>query len=103
MVNKSVDSITMPKWVASAILIAVLAFMAQSWWARSNDHDAMIRIETRLEDTQKSLEKTDAQNRAYQGDMQAWREVMNGNLKTIQGMLTQAQTDKLEKYKPKTQ
>jgi hypothetical protein len=96
-VNKQVESITMPKWVASAFLIAILAFMAQSWWARAADHDAMIRIETRLEDTQKALDKKEAQDKAYQGDMQAWKDIMNGNMKTIQGMLTQAQLDRLEK------
>jgi hypothetical protein len=96
-VNKNVESITMPKWIASAILIAFLAFIAQSWYARSADHDAMIRIETHLEDTQRALDKKEALDKAWQGDRQAWEGIMNGNLKTIQGMLSQSQIDALNK------
>ena len=93
----------MPKWIAICVLAAFLAFMAQSWWARSADHDAMIRIETKLELAQHDAEKAQQDLKAYQGDMQAWREVMNGNLKQIQGMLSQAQADKIDRYKSKSQ
>src|SRR5438132_12865820 len=101
VVNEKIDSVTMPKWIAVCILGAFLAFAGQSWFARSADHDAMIRIETKLEDAQKALDKSQAENRAYQGDMQAWREVINGNLKKVEGMLTEAQIEKLDKYHSK--
>jgi hypothetical protein len=92
-VNKNIDSITMPKWVAICVLGAFLAFMGQSWWARSADHDAMIRIETKLEAATEAANKAEAEQKARNGDMQAWREVMNGNLKEIKGMLSQQQID----------
>lgn len=97
MVNKHIDSITMPKWIAAGILAAFLAFMAQSWWARSADHDAMIRIETRLEEAIKATEKAQTEQNARNGDMQAWREVMNGKLSEIKGMLSQQQIEALDK------
>lgn len=97
VVNKHIDSITMPKWIAAGILAAFLAFMAQSWWARSADHDAMIRIETRLEEAIKATEKAQTEQNARNGDMQAWREVMNGKLSEIKGMLSQQQIEALDK------
>lgn len=100
-VNKNVDSVTMPKWIAVAILTAFLAFMVQSWWARSADHDAMIRIETRLEEAVKAAEKAQTEQNLRNGDMQAWREVMNGKLSEIKGMLTQQQIEELNKSKRK--
>lgn len=103
VVNNSIDSITMPKWVASAILIAVLAFGAQSWWARSVDHDTMVRIETELRDAKEVEKESKDEQRRLNGDMQAWREVMNGNQKQIIGMLSQSQTDSLEKQKKSNQ
>lgn len=99
VVNKSVDSVTMPKWVASAILIAILGFGVQSWWARSSDHDTMIRIEARLEALRESNSKVEAEQKATNSDMQAWREVMNGNQKQIIGMLSQQQIDSLAQMK----
>ena len=103
IVNNSVDSVTMPKWVASAILIAILAFGAQSWWARSVDHDTMVRIETELRDAKEAEKEAKDEQRRLNGDMQAWREIMNGNQKQIIGMLSQAQTDSLDKQKKSNQ
>ena len=98
-VNKQVDSITMPKWIAVAILGAILTFGIQSWTQRSNDHDAMIRIETKLEAAERAADKSAAIQSGLNGDMQAWRETMNGNLKEIKGMLSQQQLDALGQLK----
>jgi hypothetical protein len=101
VVNKHVDAVTMPKWIASAILVAVLAFIVQSWWARSADHDAMIRIATALEMAEKRKIADDAEQKRLDGDMQAWRETMNGTLREIKGMLTQQQINALERLNNK--
>lgn len=103
VVNKQVDSITMPRWVASAILVAILGFGVQSWWARSADHDTMIRIETRLEAMRDAANKVELEQKATNSDMQAWREVMNGNQKQIIGMLSQQQLDALQQLKKSQQ
>src|SRR4051794_29557048 len=47
-VNKSIDSVTMPKWIASAILVAVLSFGAASWWRSSDQRDMLIELRTEL-------------------------------------------------------
>jgi len=98
-VNKQIDSVTMPKWVAVCILGAFLAFMGQSWWARSTDHDAMIEIKTELKLTKEALMAKQKEDTDNQHEMQAWREVMNGNLKEIKGMLSQQQLDLIDKRK----
>jgi len=89
----------MPKWVAVCILGAFLAFMGQSWWARSTDHDAMIEIKTELKLTKEALMAKQKEDTDNQHEMQAWREVMNGNLKEIKGMLSQQQLDLIDKRK----
>lgn len=95
--NKNVDSVTMPKWIAVAILGAFLTFMVHSYLTGRADHDAMIRIETRLEEAVKAAEKAQVDQNNRNGDMQAWREVMNGKLSEIKGMLSQQQIEELNK------
>ena len=99
MVNKQIDSVTMPKWVAVAVLGAVLTFGIQSWWARSADHDALVEMKTELKAAREAKEREESRRDQAAADMQAWREVMNGNLKEIKGMLSQQQLDALERIK----
>src|SRR5688572_7167699 len=47
-VNKHIDSVTMPKWIASAILVAMLAFAATSWWKMSDQRDLLIELKTEI-------------------------------------------------------
>lgn len=101
IVNNSVDSITMPKWVASAILIAVLGFGVQSWWARSSDHDTMIEIRTELRLAKEANDKKDATVDGAVRDLNSWRGVMDGNIKEIKGMLSQQQLTALDRDQPR--
>lgn len=48
VVNKHVDSITMPKWIASSILATVLLFGVSSWWRASDQRDMLIELKTEL-------------------------------------------------------
>lgn len=96
VVNKSVDSITMPKWIAIGILGAIFTFGIQSWWRSSDQRDMMIEMKTELRMLKESRAAEDAERKAQAAEERAWREVMNGNQKTIQGMLSQQQRDALE-------
>lgn len=98
-VNKSVDSVTMPKWVAVAILGAMLAFMAQSYWRSSDQRDMMIEMKTELRLAKEAKTIEDAERKAQTAEEKAWREIMHGNQKKIEGMLTQQQLDALDRIK----
>lgn len=98
-VNKQVDSITLPKWAAVSVLGAVLTFGVQSWWARSADHDTLVRIEAEL---RLAKEAAKEKNAAFDGalrDLNSWKDVMNGNQKQVIGMLSAAQANALEREK----
>lgn len=99
--NKNVDSVTMPKWIAVGLLSAIVLIGIQVWRDGSAQHDALIRIETKLELAEKQKLKDDTERQRLDGDMQAWRETMNGNLKEIKGMLTQQQINALERLNNK--
>lgn len=99
MVNKSVDSITMPKWVAVAVLGAILAFVGQSWWRASTDRETLIEIRTELRLAKESRTKDDEAMANALRDLNSWKDVMNGNLKKIEGMLSQQQADQIDRYK----
>lgn len=96
VVNKSVDSITMPKWIAIGILGAIFTFGIQSWWRASDQRDMMIEMKTELRLLKESRAVEDAERKAQAAEEKAWREVMNGNQKMIQGMLSQQQREALE-------
>lgn len=85
--NKNVDSVTMPKWVASAILVAVLGFGVSSWWRQADQRDMIIEMRTELRLAKEAEIEARATQRGFNGDMQAWREVTNGNLKELKGMI----------------
>lgn len=91
--NKSIDSVTMPKWVAIAILGTVLAFGAQQWWSRQAEHDTLVEIRTELRLAKEHQAEKDRTINGKLNDLDAWKDVMNGNMKEIKGMLTQQQRD----------
>lgn len=98
-VNKSVDSITMPKWIASAILVAVLGFGATSLWRSSDQRDMMIEMKTELRLLKEARTAEEIERRAQVAEERAWREVMNGNQKKVEGMLSQQQRDSLDRQR----
>lgn len=102
-VNKSIDSVTMPKWIASAILVAVLTFGAASWWRASDQRDMLIEMRTEQRIAKEAKTVEDAEKKAQSAEEKAWREIMHGNQKKIEGMLTQQQLDALERLKPRGQ
>lgn len=99
VVNKQIDSVTMPKWVAVAILGAMLAFMAQSYWRSSDQRDLLIEMKTELRLAKEAKTVEDAERKAQTAEEKAWREIMHGNQKKIEGMLTQQQLDALDRIK----
>lgn len=98
-VNKSIDSVTMPKWIAIGILGAILTFGAQSWWRSSDQRDLMIEMKTELRLMKEAKTVEDAERKALSSEEKAWREIMHGNQKKIEGMLTQQQLDALDRTK----
>lgn len=100
-VNKSIDSVTMPKWIAIGILGMVLTFGVQSWWKASDQRDMMIEMRTEMRIAKEAKMVEDAEKKAQVSEEKAWREVMHGNQKKIEGMLTQQQLDALERLKPR--
>lgn len=98
-VNKSIDSVTMPKWIAIGIFTAILAFGAQSIWRASDQRDMMIEMKTELRLLKEAKTIEDAERKALSAEEKAWREIMHGNQKKIEGMLTQQQLDALDRIK----
>jgi hypothetical protein len=98
-VNKSIDSVTMPKWIAIGIFTAMLAFLAQSWRESSAQRDIMIEMKTELRLMKESKTVEDAERKALSAEEKAWREIMHGNQKKIEGMLTQQQLDALDRVR----
>lgn len=91
VVNKSVDSVTMPKWVASAILVAVLGFGVSSWWRSSDQRDMLIELKTELR-IAKEHEAEKAKELKDQADMnKVYIDNMTNQLNVIRGMLSQQQ------------
>jgi hypothetical protein len=98
-VNKQIDSVTMPKWAVIAIFGAMLAFGAQSWWRASDQRDMLIEMRTEQRIAKEAKMAEDAEKKAQVAEEKAWREIMHGNQKKIEGMLTQQQLDALDRLK----
>lgn len=99
VVNKQIDSVTMPKWVAIAILGAMLAFMAQSYWRSSDQRDMIIELKTEVRMSRES-EAEKSRQLKEQADLNQVRiEAVTGELKTIKGMLSMQQMATLENTK----
>ena len=101
-VNKSIDSVTMPKWFVIAILTGAIGYGIQSSWRSSDQRDMMIEMKTELRLAKEAALAKDTEDKARAAEEKAWREVMNGNQKKIEGMLTQQQIDALERLKRAT-
>lgn len=99
VVNKHVDSITMPKWIASSILATVLLFGVSSWWRASDQRDMLIEMRTEQRIVKEAKAAEDVERKAQVAEDKAWREIMHGNQKKIEGMLTQQQIDSLDRIK----
>lgn len=96
-VNKSIDSITMPKWIAIGILGAVLTFGIQSWWRASDQRDMLIELRTELRMT-KEREAERAKELKEQADInKVYIDNMTSQLNVIKGMLSQQQINAAEK------
>ena len=98
-VNKQIDSVTMPKWFVIAILTAAIGYGVQSSWRSADQRDMMIEMKTELRLAKEAQLAESAERKADSAEAKAWREVMNGNQKKIEGMLTQQQLDALERIK----
>lgn len=96
-VNKNVDSVTMPKWVAIAIFGAVLTFGLGQWYRASSEHDTLIEIRTELRLAKEAQAEKDRITNGKLGDLDAWQGVVNGKLSEIKGMLSQQQIDALNR------
>lgn len=92
-VNKAVESVTMPKWIAVGLLSAIVLFGYGAYTKSAEQRDALIRIEEKLH----AIERNNVQQQEVNRDQQAWREVMNGHVREIKGMLTQQQINALER------
>lgn len=96
-VNKSIDSITMPKWIAIGILGAVLTFGVQSWWKASDQRDLLIELKTEMR-MNKEFEAERARQIKEQADLnKVYIDNTTAQLNIIRGMLSQQQINAVEK------
>jgi len=99
VVNKSVDSVTMPKWIASAILGAVLLFGSASWWRASDQRDMLIELKTELR-MAKEYEAERAKELKAQAELnKVYIDNMTNQLNVIKGMLSLQQLNAVEATK----
>lgn len=59
----------------------------------------MIEMKTELRLAKEAKTVEDAERKAQTAEEKAWREIMHGNQKKIEGMLTQQQLDALDRIK----
>ena len=96
VVNKHVDSVTMPKWIASAIFVSMLAFIATSWWRSSDQRDMLIELKTEIR-IQKEFEAERAKEMKAQGELnKVYIDNMTNQLNVIKGLLTAQQLSAVE-------
>jgi hypothetical protein len=96
VVNKSIDSITMPKWIAIGILGAILTFGVQSWWKASDQRDTLIRLETQLQ-MSREFEAERTKQLKDQADVnKVYIDNMTNQLNVIKGMLSAQQMSAVE-------
>lgn len=95
-VNKSIDSITMPKWIAIGILGAILTFGIQSWWRASDQRDMLIELRTELR-LAKEYDAERAKQLKEQAELnKVYIDNMTSQLNIIKGMLSQQQINAAE-------
>lgn len=95
-VNKSIDSITMPKWIAIGILGAVLTFGIQSWWRASDQRDMLIELRTELRLAKEYDAERSKQLREQAELNKVYIDNMTSQLNVIKGMLSQQQINAAE-------
>jgi hypothetical protein len=96
-VNKQVDSVTMPKWIASAILVAILGFGVTSWIRSSDQRDMLIELKTELR-LAKEYDAERARQLKDQADLnKVYIDNVTAQLNTIKGMLSQQQINAAER------
>lgn len=96
-INKHIDSITMPKWVASAILVAFLGFAVTSWWRASDQRDILIELRTELK-LAKEHEAERARELKEQAELnKVYIDNMTNQLNVIKGMLTAQERSAFER------
>jgi hypothetical protein len=96
-VNKQVDSITMPKWIAIAILGAIITFGLQSWWRASADRDVLIELRTEIR-LAKEYDAERAKQLKDQADLnKVYIDNVTSQLNVIKGMLSQQQLNVAER------
>lgn len=96
VVNKHVDSVTMPKWIASAILVSILGFGITSWMRASDQRDMLIELRTELR-IAKEHEAERAKELKEQAEInKVYIDNMTNQLNTIKGMLSMQQLNAIE-------
>lgn len=95
--NKSIDSITMPKWIAIGILGAVLTFGVQSWWRASDQRDMLIELKTELRLTKEFEAERGRQLKEQAEINKVYIDNMTSQLNVIKGMLSQQQISAAER------
>lgn len=96
-VNKSIDSVTMPKWAVVAIFGSVLAFGAQSWWRASDQRDMLIELKTEIRMAKEYEAERSKELKAQSELNKVYIDNMTSQLNTIKGMLSAQQLDRVEK------
>lgn len=95
-VNKQIDSVTMPKWIAIGILGAILTFGVQSWWKASDQRDMLIELKTELK-LAKEYEAERSKEIKQQADLnKVYIDNMTAQLNVIKGMLSAQQMSAVE-------
>lgn len=96
-VNKSIDSVTMPKWIAIGILGAILTFGVQSWWKASDQRDMLIELKTEMR-MAKEYEAERSKQLKDQAELnKVYIDNMTGQLNVIKGMLSTQQLSTVER------
>lgn len=101
-VNKHVDSVTMPKWIAIGILGSVLAFGAQSWWRASDQRDMLIELKTELRMAKEYEAERSKELKAQSELNKVYIDNMTNQLNVIKGMLSMQQLNAVEATKKGT-
>lgn len=99
VVNKQIDSVTMPKWIAIGILGAILTFGVQSWWKSSDQRDLLIELKTELRMAKEYEAERTKELKAQSELNKVYIDNMTNQLNTIKGMLSAQQLTILESQK----
>lgn len=99
VVNKQIDSVTMPKWAVIGIFGAVLAFGAQSWWRASDQRDMLIELKTELRMAKEYEAERTKELKAQAELNKVYIDNMTGQLNVIKGMLSAQQMNAVENTK----